>query len=214
MSHSQSKILTTANLFNRVTRKPTWGTCAGLILLAEAANQTKRGGQELIGGLDVRVNRNHFGRQVESFQANLDLPFLQKADGDGQHVETSQKPFRAIFIRAPIVEKLLPRVSGIQQDEAKAEETVIAPSRAMDESVAKDITLADVEIMGVLPGRTAAVKDDGMKEKLDAEAGDIIAVRQANVFGTSFHPELTGDPRIHVWWLEQVVEAIGRRKKS
>ncbi|TVY32384.1 putative pyridoxal 5'-phosphate synthase subunit [Lachnellula subtilissima] len=210
----RSNMLEPLRHFVKVTRKPTWGTCAGLILLAEAANQTKRGGQELIGGLDVRVNRNHFGRQVESFQANLDLPFLQKADGDGQDVETSQKPFRAIFIRAPIVEKLLPRVSGIQQDEAQAGETVIAPSRAMDESVAKDITLADVEIMGVLRGRTAAVKDDAMKEKLDAEAGDIIAVRQANVFGTSFHPELTGDPRIHVWWMEQVVEAVERRKKS
>jgi pyridoxal 5'-phosphate synthase pdxT subunit len=198
--------------FNRVTRKPTWGTCAGLILLAEAANQTKKGGQELIGGLDVRVNRNHFGRQVESFQANLDLPFLQQADGED--FNTSQKPFRAIFIRAPIVEKLLPHVSGIQQDEAKAEETVIAPSRAIDETVAKDIKLADVEIMGVLLGRTASVKDDEMKEKLDAEAGDIIAVRQANVFGTSFHPELTGDPRIHVWWLEQVVEAVDRRRNT
>jgi len=181
-------------------------------LLAEAANQTKKGGQELIGGLDVRVNRNHFGRQVESFQANLDLPFLQQADGED--LNTSHKPFRAIFIRAPIVEKLLPHVSGIQQDEAKAEETVIAPSRVVDETVAKDIKLAGVEIMGVLPGRTAALKDDGIKEKLDAEAGDIIAVRQANVFGTSFHPELTGDPRIHAWWLEQVVEAVDRRMNT
>ncbi|TVY15264.1 putative pyridoxal 5'-phosphate synthase subunit PDX2 [Lachnellula arida] len=208
----RSNMLELLRDFVKVTRKPTWGTCAGLILLAEAANQTKKGGQELIGGLDVRVNRNHFGRQVESFQANLDLPFLQKADG--ADVETSQKPFRAIFIRAPIVEKLLPRVSGTQQDEAEAEETVIAPSRAIDETVARDITLAGVEIMGVLPGRAAAVKDEGVKGKLDAEAGDIIAVRQANVFGTSFHPELTGDPRIHVWWLEQVVEAVERRKKS
>ncbi|TVY48877.1 putative pyridoxal 5'-phosphate synthase subunit [Lachnellula occidentalis] len=210
----RSNMLEPLRDFVKVTRKPTWGTCAGLILLAEAANQTKKGGQELIGGLDVRVNRNHFGRQVESFQANLDLPFLQKAETEGEAADTSQKPFRAIFIRAPIVEKLLPRVSGIQQEEAEAEETVIAPSRAIDQTVAKDIKLAGVEIMGVLPGRTAAVKDDGMKEKLDAEAGDIIAVRQANVFGTSFHPELTGDPRIHVWWLEQVVEAVERRMKS
>ncbi|TVY87388.1 putative pyridoxal 5'-phosphate synthase subunit [Lachnellula willkommii] len=208
----RSNMLEPLRDFVKVTRKPTWGTCAGLILLAEAANQTKKGGQELIGGLDVRVNRNHFGRQVESFQANLDLPFLQKADG--ADVDASPKPFRAIFIRAPIVEKLLPRVSGTQQDEAEAEETVIAPSRAIDETVARDITLADVEIMGVLPGRAAAVKDEGVKGKLDSEAGDIIAVRQANVFGTSFHPELTGDPRIHVWWLEQVVEAVERRKKS
>lgn len=196
---------------HRVTRKPTWGTCAGLILLAEAANETKKGGQELIGGLDVRVNRNHFGRQVESFQANLDLPFLQKGD---ENLNTSQKPFRAIFIRAPIVEKLLPHVSGIQENEATVDETIIAPPRAIDETVAKDIHIADVEIMGVLPGRTASVKDEEIKEKLDKEAGDIIAVRQANVFGTSFHPELTGDPRIHVWWLEQIIAAVARRRKT
>ncbi|TVY75880.1 putative pyridoxal 5'-phosphate synthase subunit PDX2 [Lachnellula suecica] len=207
----RSNMLEPLRDFVKVTRKPTWGTCAGLILLAEAANQTKKGGQELIGGLDVRVNRNHFGRQVESFQADLELPFLYQADGED--FDTSRNPFRAIFIRAPIVEKLLPHVPGIQQDEANMDETVIAPSRAIDEAVAKDIKLADVEIMGRLPGRTAAVKDDATKEKLDAEAGDIIAVRQANVFGTSFHPELTGDPRIHVWWLEQVVEAVDRRRK-
>ncbi|EPE28704.1 Class I glutamine amidotransferase-like protein [Glarea lozoyensis ATCC 20868] len=195
--------------FVKVIRKPTWGTCAGLILLAEAANATKKGGQELIGGLDVRVNRNHFGRQIESFQADLNLPFLQQADG--KDFDTSQKPFRAIFIRAPIVEKVLPHVSGAQTGQASLDETVTAPSRTIDENVAKGIKLADVEIMATLPGRAAAVQDD-KKEKLDAEAGDIIAVRQANVFGTSFHPELTGDPRIHVWWLEQVSEAVDRRR--
>lgn len=185
-------------------RKPTWGTCAGLILLAESANRTKKGGQELIGGLDVRVNRNHFGRQIESFQANLDLPFL--AHGDGPNVDTSRQPFRAIFIRAPIVEKLLPSVAGIQADEAKVDETVVAPSRSA-------VAVAEVEILASLPGRAAALKDDETKEKLDAEAGDIVAVRQANCFGTSFHPELTGDPRIHVWWLEQVVTAVEQRRR-
>jgi 5'-phosphate synthase pdxT subunit len=181
-------------------------------LLAEVANQTKKGGQELIGGLDVRVNRNHFGRQIESFQANLDLPFLQEANR--KHFETSRKPFRAIFIRAPIVEKILPHVAGAQRDQAGLDETVIAPFREADESVTKDIQSTDVEIMATLPGRTNALKEDGTKEKehLDAEAGDIVAVRQANIFGTSFHPELTGDPRIHVWWLEQVAEAMERRK--
>lgn len=192
----------------RVTRKPTWGTCAGLILLAESANRTKRGGQELIGGLDVRVNRNHFGRQIESFEADLNLPFLKNANGQG--FDTTQSPFRAIFIRAPIVEKLLPNVAGEQEGEAKVGDTVIAPSRAIDPNVARAINVGEVEIMGTLPGRAAALKVDDSR-KLDAEAGDIIAVRQANVFGTSFHPELTGDPRIHVWWLEQVVEAVNRR---
>jgi 5'-phosphate synthase pdxT subunit len=173
-------------------------------LLAESANRTKKGGQELIGGLDVRVNRNHFGRQIESFEANLDLLFLQ--DVHGKNCDTSGLPFRAIFIRAPIVERLLPNVAGIQEGEAKVEDTVIAPSRAMDETVARKIKLGDVEIMATLPGRTATINNS--ETSLDSKSGDIIAVRQANVFGTSFHPELTGDPRIHVWWLEQVVKAI------
>jgi 5'-phosphate synthase pdxT subunit len=75
--------------------------------------------------------------------------------------------------------------------------------------VSKKIKLAQVEIMATLPGRTAALKNTDTI--VDPEAGDIIAVRQANVFGTSFHPELTGDPRIHVWWLEQVVKAVDER---
>ena len=179
-------------------------------MLAESANRTKKGGQELIGGLDVRVNRNHFGRQIESFQADLDLPFL-KDKGNG-HTKTD--PFKAIFIRAPIVEKLLPNVIGEQKGEAKIDETVVAPSRTIPKEIADQINLAGVEIMGILPGRAAALKDDAIKEKLDSVTGDIVAVRQANVFGTSFHPELTNDPRIHTWWLDQVVEAVKSRRAS
>ena len=97
--------------------------------------------------------------------------------------------------------------------EAKVDGTVVAPSRAIDRSLAKDVNLSEVEIMATLPGRTAALKDEEARKKLDSEAGDIVAVRQANCFGTSFHPELTGDPRIHVWWLGQVVEAFDRRRQ-
>lgn len=212
--------------FVKVERRPTWGTCAGLILLAESANRTKKGGQELIGGLDVRVNRNHFGRQIESFQANLDIPFLTSstsASSSSSATSTTQEPFRAIFIRAPIVEKLLPHVSGAQESELSStnvqkttdsetvsEDTVIAPSRAVDSKLVPSFNLGDVEVLAKLPGRTAAWSEE-TREKLDEEAGDIIAVRQANVFGTSFHPELTGDARIHVWWLERVIEAIEAR---
>ncbi len=71
--------------------RPTWGTCAGMILLAEQATGQKLGGQALIGGLDVTVNRNYFGRQVDSFEADLDVPAL----GD--------TPFHAVFIRAPAI---------------------------------------------------------------------------------------------------------------
>src|ERR1700712_4435525 len=100
--------------FRRVLRNPTWGTCAGLILLAESANRTKKGGQDLIGGLDIRVNRNHFGRQVESFQTELKLPFLAEAN----HLPGgSNLPFKGVFIRAPVVERLLPVKEGPQVEE-------------------------------------------------------------------------------------------------
>lgn len=178
-------------------RKPTWGTCAGLILLAESANRTKKGGQDLIGGLDVRVNRNYFGRQTESFEADLDLPFLS------HDVPSSAEPFRGFFIRAPVVEEILPSVMGKQTEEAERGETVVAPG--------KDITnrwISPVEVMATLPGRSKRLAEKIEVAGLKEDIGDIIAVRQRNVFGTSFHPELTPDARIHVWWLGQVLEAV------
>lgn len=179
-----------------------------MILLAESANRTKKGGQDLIGGLDIRVNRNHFGRQVESFEANLDLPFLAAAN-DGEHGMDSA-PFKAIFIRAPVVEKILPNMSGEQRGEA-ADGTVVAPSRAPVDDKAKGTGGQDVEIMATLPGRSAAFPNKVASSHTEEEVEDIIAVRQGNCFGTSFHPELTGDARIHVWWLEQVRKAIDGR---
>ena len=184
----------------RVHRKPAWGTCAGLILLAESANRTKKGGQELIGGLDVRVNRNHFGRQTESFQAPLELPFLDSTQ--------QQDSFPAVFIRAPVVEKLLPHHEGVQVDETAREETIGAPSRQAKDEAAREAMAHQVEVLASLPGRAARLASEGKNIDADKETGDIIAVRQGNVFGTSFHPELTGDARIHSWWLHQVEESL------
>ncbi|KAK0661210.1 putative glutamine amidotransferase subunit [Cercophora samala] len=142
--------------FVKIDHKPVWGTCAGLVMLAEEASATKQGGQELIGGLDVRVLRNKFGTQVQSFVADLNLDFLGEGEG----------PFRGVFIRAPVVEEVM-------DGDGK------------------------VKVLGT-------VKKPGEEE-------DIVAVRQGNVFGTSFHPELTGDVRVHAWWLGNVVEALGQR---
>lgn len=176
--------------FVKVQRKPVWGTCAGLILLAESANKSKQSGQELIGGLDVRVHRNYFGRQVESFEADLDLPFLDS-------------PFHSVFIRAPVVEKVLPPSNAVSAEESP--DTVLAPPR--------QATNAPVEILGRLPGRARAIRDKTTTAEDLGEDGDIVAVKQGNVFGTAFHPELTGDERIHAWWLSEVVrlkvESVG-----
>lgn len=159
-----------ADLAPRASRKPTWGTCAGMILLADEANSTKKGGQDLIGGLGVRVHRNHFGRQIESFVSDVELPFLAPLS----------TTYPGVFIRAPIVEEILAKDGGGDD--------------------------GGVETLAVLPGRTRKAGGG----EVGAPAGDIVAVRQGNVFGTSFHPELTADERIHVWWLGEVVKALGR----
>jgi 5'-phosphate synthase pdxT subunit len=121
--------------------RPTWGTCAGMILLADRVTDQKAGGQPLLGGLDVTVNRNYFGRQADSFEAFLETPLL----GD--------TPFRAVFIRAPAIVEHGPTV------------TVLAST----------------------PGRGEGV---------------VVAVRQAKILATAFHPELTNDPRWHRLFLE------------
>lgn len=114
---------------------PTYGTCAGMILLAGAVTD---GDQPLLGALDVLVRRNAFGRQNESFEADLDI--------DGM-----DEPFHAVFIRAPWVEKVGSEIE----------------------------VLADVDDHPVM-------------------------VRQDNILATSFHPELTGDGRIHHMLIEMV----------
>lgn len=205
--------------FVKFHRRPTWGTCAGLILLAEEANKSKATGQELIGGLDVRVHRNYFGRQVESFEAALDLPFLKE---EGNVKNDDEQPFHSVFIRAPVVESILKTPT---EDDETEKETVVG----MEKSAAVDDTLtmrprmpnraetvsapqikatsAPVEILGRLPGRARAIKNKTSTAEDLGEEGDIVAVRQGNVFGTSFHPELTGDERIHAWWLKEVIKS-------
>lgn len=176
----------------RTAQKPTWGTCAGLILLSEQANAAKKGGQDLIGGLAVRVHRNHFGRQIESFVADVDLPFLAQSETlFSSYSSSASSPFPGVFIRAPVVEKLL------------APTTTTAPTTNVKE----------VEVLGILPHRTGRVQGGPLQQNLaevqgGEEMNDIVAVRQGNVLGTSFHPELTDDIRIHVWWLEQVLQTV------
>ncbi|KAL2190351.1 SNO glutamine amidotransferase [Thermothelomyces heterothallicus CBS 203.75] len=170
--------------FVKVQHKPVWGTCAGLIMLAEQAAATKQGGQELVGGLDVRVLRNRYGTQLQSFVAELDLAFL----GEGA------APFKAVFIRAPVVERVM--IASEEKEQGQEEEGEAGSVASQGKGQGKG---APVEVLGVYRGQ-------GMQEQA-GEKGDIVAVRQGNIFGTSFHPELTDDVRIHVWWLRQVVDA-------
>lgn len=72
-----------------------WGTCAGAIFLSKDARRP----QPLLGLMDIKVQRNAFGRQVESFEIDLDVPALRQ-------VEETARPFHAVFIRAPIIERV------------------------------------------------------------------------------------------------------------
>jgi 5'-phosphate synthase pdxT subunit len=121
---------------------PAFGSCAGMIMLADRILDGAQG-QETIGGIDMLVRRNAFGRQVDSFEGDVRMTGLGT-------------PFHAVFIRAPWVES----VGG------------------------------DAEVLG------RAASGDG--------AGRIVAVRQGRLLATSFHPELTGDPRIHELFVAMV----------
>jgi pyridoxal 5'-phosphate synthase pdxT subunit len=121
---------------------PMYGSCAGIIMLADRIVDGVAG-QETIGGIDMMVRRNAFGRQVDSFESDVAMTGLDA-------------PFHAVFIRAPWVESV--------GDAAEAL---------------------------------------GRAESGDS-AGRIVAVRQGPLLATSFHPELTGDPRIHEYFLAMV----------
>jgi 5'-phosphate synthase pdxT subunit len=109
---------------------PIWGTCAGMIVMAKSLRDRRPDPLKL---MDIEVSRNAFGRQVDSFEADLSVNGLDET------------PFRAVFIRAPVVNEMGP----------------------------------DVEVISRL--------DDGRP----------VAVRQGALLATAFHPELTGDPRMH-----------------
>jgi 5'-phosphate synthase pdxT subunit len=121
---------------------PVLGTCAGMIMLSKRAfdrvvGETK---QKLMGELDIVIERNAFGRQNESFEADVPMPMV----GEG---------FKGVFIRAPAVSE-----AG-----------------------------KDVEVLAKFNDR-------------------IVAVRQGNVIGTAFHPELSGDSRIHRHLVKMAVD--------
>jgi len=75
--------------------KAIWGTCAGAIFLAKSAHRA----QPLLELMNITIERNAFGRQVDSFEVGLDIPALKKVDPD-------ESPYPAIFIRAPLIESV------------------------------------------------------------------------------------------------------------
>ncbi|NLJ54513.1 MAG: pyridoxal 5'-phosphate synthase glutaminase subunit PdxT, partial [Intrasporangiaceae bacterium] len=122
---------------------PVYGSCAGMIMLADRIVDGRRD-QRTLGGIDITVRRNAFGRQVDSFETELDIELI------------GPPPMRAVFIRAPWVEDWGPEVRVL-----------------------------------------ASVERDGQSHP--------VVVRQGNLLATSFHPEVTGDRRIHAHFVERMV---------
>jgi len=95
-------------LRNFAESKPTWGTCAGMIFLAKELGHNQ---QPILGLMDITVDRNAFGRQIDSFEANLDIDGLEGT------------PFHAVFIRAPVVTKA---GTGVQVLSRLEDERIVA----------------------------------------------------------------------------------------
>lgn len=119
-------------------QKPLWGTCAGAIFLSKDAHRS----QPLLKLMDITVERNAFGRQVASFEVDLEVPALKV-------VSDEDLPFHAIFIRAPLIESV----------------------------------------------------GEGVQVLARLEDQRIVAAQQGHWLATAFHPELTGDPRFHQYFL-------------
>lgn len=84
--------------------KAIWGTCAGAIFLSKDAKRD----QPLLGLMDITVERNAFGRQVDSFEIDLDIPELKAATG-------TTAPYHAVFIRAPLIESVFGKARILSQ---------------------------------------------------------------------------------------------------
>ncbi|MDW5326038.1 pyridoxal 5'-phosphate synthase glutaminase subunit PdxT [Plantactinospora sp. KLBMP9567] len=143
-----SKLAETFDLLDPIRKRvgagmPVYGSCAGMIMLATEVLDG-RPDQQSFGGIEMTVRRNAFGRQVDSFEAPVEIAGIPGPS------------FHAVFIRAPWVERV-----------------------------------ADgVEVLGRVSDGPAA--------------GRIVAVRQGNAVATAFHPELTGDRRLHQWFVDLV----------
>lgn len=182
-STTMAKLAELHNLFPALREfvkmgRPVWGTCAGLIFLADKATGQKTGGQQLIGGLDCTVHRNFFGSQIQSFEAELSVPELASKEG-------GPETFRGIFIRAPAILEVGPEVQILAD--------FPVPSKRL---LGSDLSLED------------------QKENVEGEGKVIVAVRQGNMLGTAFHPELTADTRWHSYFLKMGDEATDEASSS
>jgi len=133
---------------------PVFGTCAGMILLADSVIDG-RPDQSVFGAIDIHVRRNGYGRQLASFECDLRVPAI------------GEEPLHAVFIRAPLVES----------------------------------TGAEVEILATCQSST-----DHSGRLTDDPVATAVLCRQGPVLVSAFHPELTGDRRVHQLFVSMIEE--------
>ncbi|GFQ04069.1 pyridoxal biosynthesis protein pdx2 [Phtheirospermum japonicum] len=151
-STTMAKLAEYHNLFPALrdfvkTGKPVWGTCAGLIFLADKAIGQKIGGQELIGGLDCTVHRNFFGSQIQSFVAEVPVPEIVAKEGGPSN-------FLGVFIRAPGILEVGPQVQVLAQVSAPNDQKT--KSDAAGESIEENAGSEKKVIVAVKQGNLLA----------------------------------------------------------
>lgn len=207
--------------------KPVWGTCAGMILLAErcvGASAVIENGQSLIGGMDVLVCRNYFGSQISSFEMKTPCPPGFEAGGD----------FPGVFIRAPSILSVGEGIEVLGTVVATPCRQAAVVLRELEDRIARG---ENVVMMGVVDSleRTNGIKyvnvkrestpvDTSEEEKKDCEVPSVVpiqlpgasdgtnarevicAARRQNILITAFHPEITDDYRWHLYFYKMVEE--------
>ena len=147
---------------------PVYGSCAGMILLADRISDPARNAsgepQQTLGGLDIEVRRNAFGRQRESFETLLDFKGLENLPSAQAAGTGAAAPVHAVFIRAPWVER----------------------------------TGKSVEVLAQVP------PPEHSHASADDFVARIVAVRSGNLLATSFHPEITGESRVHELFIQMI----------
>ncbi|CAO1625551.1 unnamed protein product [Parajaminaea phylloscopi] len=216
--------------------KPTWGTCAGMIMLAREATGGKKM-QDIIGGWDGRVSRNGWGSQVDSFETPLDISVLSaSSSSSSSRAAPPVEPFPGVFIRAPVVERILPAEEIRQVPAGEPVPAGRRPGEELDgiQLIPKDPSIVGAEVgtpdalpspaneyiaplrLAVAPPMPnagnrgpvqvlARLPADVRPNVLPGPDADVVALRQDNIFVTSFHPELTRDNRLHQWWVNECV---------
>ncbi len=181
------------------SRLPVLATCAGVIMLSREIVDG-RDDQISFGALDVSIKRNGYGRQLQSFEADISF---------------SAGSFHAVFIRAPRILKVGPDVEVLATIPSHPLPSATRP-RYFDHSYRTEDAVADLQKVGGLQETdwrgsgdgqySEPVIDESMVDEggADRDGVDVVMCRQGPILACTFHPELTPDRRVHSIFVDQV----------